>query len=47
MIRFMDLKAQYQSIKSEIDTAVMRVLESGAYVLGAEVEAFEREFADY
>ena len=47
MIRFMDLKAQYQTIKPDIDTAVMRVLESGAFVLGAEVEAFEREFADY
>jgi dTDP-4-amino-4,6-dideoxygalactose transaminase len=47
VIRFMDLKAQYQSIKSEIDTAVLKVLESGAYVLGTEVEAFEREFAEY
>ena len=43
----MDLKAQYQTIKSEIDAAVMGVLESGAYVLGPEVEALEREFARY
>ena len=47
MIPFLDLKAQYRSIKPEIDEAVARVLESGQFVLGAEVAAFEREFADY
>ena|ERR1051326_522428 len=47
MIPFLDLKAQYRSIKPEIDEAVARVLESGQFVLGAEVKAFEREFADY
>lgn len=47
MIRFVDLKAQYQTIKSDVDAAVMRVLASGTYVLGAEVEAFEKEFAEY
>lgn len=41
------LAAQYVTIKDEIDTAVHRVLESGWYVLGAEVAAFEREFAAY
>ncbi|MBA3271053.1 MAG: DegT/DnrJ/EryC1/StrS family aminotransferase [Acidobacteria bacterium] len=46
MIPFVDLRAQYQSIKSEIDAAVLGVLESGHYVLGPEVAAFEREFAD-
>ena len=45
MIPFVDLKAQYQSIKAEIDSAVLRVLESGHYVLGEEVLAFEAEFA--
>jgi dTDP-4-amino-4,6-dideoxygalactose transaminase/acetyltransferase-like isoleucine patch superfamily enzyme len=44
-VPFLDLKAQYQSIKSEILPAVSRVLESGAYVLGEEVAAFEKEFA--
>lgn len=47
MIRFLDLKGQYQTIKPEIDAAVMKVLGGGAYVLGAEVEAFEQEFAKY
>ena len=34
MIPFLDLKAQYQSIKSDIDAAVSRVLESTQFVLG-------------
>jgi len=46
-VPFLDLKAQYQSIKSEILPAVSKVLESGAYVLGDEVTAFEKEFAAY
>ena len=45
LIRFVDLQAQYRSIKPEIDAAVLRVLESGEFVLGAEVEALEEEFA--
>ena len=45
MIPFVDLRAQYQSIKSELNAAVAGVLESGQYVLGPEVAAFEREFA--
>ena len=40
MIPFVDLKAQYHSIKSEIDEAVIRVLESSQFVLGKEVAAF-------
>ena len=47
MIPYLDLKAQYHSIKAEIDTAVLRVLESTQYILGEEVAAFEREFAGY
>ena len=47
MIPFLDLKAQYQSIKSEIDTAVLGVLASGQYILGEEVARLEQEFADY
>jgi dTDP-4-amino-4,6-dideoxygalactose transaminase len=46
MIPFVDLHAQYRSIKAEIDAAVARVFESGQFVLGDEVEAFERDFAD-
>jgi dTDP-4-amino-4,6-dideoxygalactose transaminase len=47
VIPFLDLKAQYSSVKSEVEAVVGRVLESGHYVLGPEVEAFEREFAAY
>ena len=42
-----DLKAQYLSIQPEIDAALARVLASGQFILGAEVNAFEREFAEY
>jgi dTDP-4-amino-4,6-dideoxygalactose transaminase len=45
MIPFVDLKAQYRSLQPEIDAALHRVLESSQFVLGDEVEAFEREFA--
>src|SRR3954469_18651171 len=47
MIPFLDLKGQYRSIKSDIDAAVHRVLDSAQYVLGEEVEGFEREFAAF
>ena len=47
MIPFLDLKAQYRAIKSDIDAAIHRVLDSGQYVLGEEVENFEREFAAF
>ena len=40
-------RAQYEAHKVAIDDAVRRVLESGRYVLGEEVRAFEREFAGY
>ncbi|WP_261388851.1 DegT/DnrJ/EryC1/StrS family aminotransferase [Qipengyuania gaetbuli] len=47
MIPFLDLGAAYRELKPEIDSAVSRVLESGWYVLGPEVEAFEAEWATY
>ncbi len=47
MIPFVDLKAQYLSIKDEINTAVLNVLESTQFVLGREVTTFEEEFAQY
>ena len=47
MIPFVDLRAQYQSIKTEISAAIQNVLESGQFVLGQEVENFEKEFAAY
>lgn len=46
-IPLLDLKRQYYSIKPEIDGAIARVLESGQFILGPEVEAFEREVAAY
>lgn len=47
MIPFNDLRGVYTAHKGEIDAAVARVLESGWYILGAEVTAFEREFAAF
>jgi dTDP-4-amino-4,6-dideoxygalactose transaminase len=46
-IPFLDLGATYQELRKEIDDAVQRVLNSGWYILGEEVEAFELEWADY
>jgi len=40
-------KAQYLAHKAEIDGAIAGVLDSGWYILGKEVESFEREFAEY
>lgn len=42
-----DLAAQYQSIQPDLDAAVLRVLKSGRYVLGPEVEAFEQALGAY
>ncbi|MFM2061640.1 MAG: hypothetical protein RLZZ507_1310 [Cyanobacteriota bacterium] len=47
MIPFIDLKAQYNSIKNEIDGAVFKALESTQFVLGSEVAALEEEFSYY
>ena len=47
MIPFLELGAAYRELKPEIDAAVSRVLESGWYILGPEVEAFEAEWAAY
>jgi dTDP-4-amino-4,6-dideoxygalactose transaminase len=43
----LDLKAQYQTIRDDVRAAVDRVLESQVFILGPEVEALEREVADY
>src|SRR5262249_54498689 len=39
--------AQYRAQQAAIQSAINRVLESGNYILGAEVEAFERDFAEF
>jgi dTDP-4-amino-4,6-dideoxygalactose transaminase len=44
-VPFLDLKTQYKSIKSEIDSAIQNILDSSSFVLGKAVEEFEREFA--
>lgn len=46
-IPFLNLKAVYSEIKEELDIAYKRVMESGWYILGEEVSAFESEFAKY
>jgi dTDP-4-amino-4,6-dideoxygalactose transaminase len=46
-IPFLDLQATYLELKPELDAAVSRVLSSGWYLLGAEIQAFEQEFAAY
>lgn len=46
-VPFLDLQAAYLELKAEIDEAVSRVLASGWYLLGAEIDAFENEFAAY
>lgn len=47
MIPFVDLKTQYQSIKEEVNAAVLGVLESSQFVLGSAVAGFEAQFAAY
>jgi len=46
-IPFLDVKAGYIELREELDAAYRRVMDSGSYILGAEVEAFEEEFARY
>lgn len=47
MIPFLDLKAPHVELRDDIDAAITRVLDSGWYILGPEVEAFEAEYAAY
>lgn len=47
IVPFLDLQAAYRELKDELDDAAQRVFASGAYVLGPELGAFEREFAAY
>ncbi len=46
-IPLVDLKAQFNSIKDEINEAIQRVLQSGQFILGPEVRAFEEEMVSY
>lgn len=46
-VPFLDLQAPYFELRDELDCAYRRVMESGRYILGAECESFEGEFAAY
>jgi dTDP-4-amino-4,6-dideoxygalactose transaminase len=46
-VPLLDLRAQFQTIRGEVMAAVERVFESQHFILGPEVEAFEREAAEY
>src|ERR1700694_464132 len=46
-VPFLDLRSAYRELQVELDAAWRRVMEAGQYILGEEVEAFEREFAAY
>jgi dTDP-4-amino-4,6-dideoxygalactose transaminase len=46
-VPLLDLRAQFQTIRGEIMAAVERVFESQHFILGPEVEAFERDAAEY
>lgn len=47
MIPLVDLKAQYATIKDEIDSAISSVIENTRFIGGTELHAFERAFAKY
>lgn len=46
-MEFIDLKSQYQRLKSEIDAGIQRVLEHGQYILGPEVAELEEKLSAY
>ena len=46
-IPLVDLKAQYRSIKPEMDSAVQRVLDNTSFIMGTEVTRFEEAYADF
>ena len=46
-IPFLDLKQTYLELKTELDIALQRVMNSGWYIHGEELRAFESEFAEY
>lgn len=46
-IPLVDLKANYLSIKQEIDSAIQRVIDNSSFIMGKEVEDFDKKFADF
>jgi len=47
MIPFLDLQREYRKVQAELDPAIQRVLASGHYILGREVDDFERQWTAY
>lgn len=46
-VPFLDVRSSYEELKNELITAYFRVMESGCYILGSEVESFELEWGSY
>src|SRR5947207_10874582 len=46
-VPFLELRPAYEELRAELDAAYRRVMDSGWYLLGKELEAFELEFAAY
>jgi dTDP-4-amino-4,6-dideoxygalactose transaminase len=46
-IPFVDLRAQYETIKTDVDAAIARVVQNTSFILGPEVKEFEAEFATF
>lgn len=46
-VSFLDLRAAYHELKTDIDAAIARIVDSGWYILGPEVDTFETEYAAY
>jgi len=47
IVKFIDLQSQYQQYKSDIDSAIQRVLDHGQFINGPEVKAFETQLAEF
>jgi len=47
IVPFVDLRVLHQDLREELDAAYHRVMSSGSYIMGQELEAFESEFASY
>jgi dTDP-4-amino-4,6-dideoxygalactose transaminase len=46
-IPLVDLRAQYLTLKTEMDRAIIAAVEGGQFILGPEIEKFEKDFAEY
>ncbi|HBC03987.1 MAG TPA: transcriptional regulator, partial [Aequorivita sp.] len=46
-IQMVDLKGQYENIKERVDSSIMNVIETTAFVNGPEVHEFQKELEEY